>query len=109
MQGALSLWGQITEKSIKEIPVHYRGIEVDHYAIMPNHVHLLLVIKEETVPIGTVVNQLKGIVSKRIGQSIWQKLYHDHIIRGEKDYKKIWEYIDNNPLKWQLDCYYCEE
>jgi REP element-mobilizing transposase RayT len=31
--------------------------------------------------------------------SIWQKSYNDHIIRGLDDYKNIWEYIENNPLK----------
>lgn len=35
--------------------------------------------------------------------------YHDHIIRGEKDYQKIWEYIDTNPLKWKSDCFYNSE
>ena len=49
-------------------------------------------------------------ISKKIHNTypdkIWQRSYHDHIIRGEKDYQKIWEYIDTNPLKWQLDCFY---
>ena len=49
-------------------------------------------------------------VSKKIhnthSDKIWQRSYHDHIIRDEKDYHKIWEYIDTNPLKWELDCFY---
>ncbi len=54
----------------------------------------------------TIVQQMKGVVTKRIGFSIWQKSYHDHIIRNEKEYLKIWEYIENNPLKWEEDCFY---
>ena len=54
----------------------------------------------------TVVNQFKGAVSKAAGFSCWQKSFHDHIIRGEADYRRVWEYIDANPGKWEEDCYY---
>ena len=37
---------------------------------------------------------------------IWQRSYHDHIIRGDKDYANIWDYIDSNPAKWLDDLYY---
>lgn len=33
---------------------------------------------------------------------------HDHIVRGEADYLRIWNYIDTNPAKWREDCYYCQ-
>ena len=36
---------------------------------------------------------------------LWQSNYHDHIIRDEQEYNKIMEYIINNPLKWNDDCY----
>ena len=39
---------------------------------------------------------------------IWQRNYHDHIIRNQKDYQRIWQYIDTNVQKWQLDRYYSE-
>ena len=59
--------------------------------------------------ISRIVQQFKGVVTKQIGYSIWQKLFHDHVIRGENDYLKIWQYIDNNPARWQADCFYTEE
>jgi len=59
--------------------------------------------------ISTVVQQFKGVITKRIGQSVWQKLFHDHVIRDQRDYDKIWQYIDNNPLRWKEDCFYEEE
>ena len=49
---------------------------------------------------------MKRIVSKEVGFPIWQKGYHNHIIRNEADYRRIWEYIDTNPAKWREDCYY---
>lgn len=39
---------------------------------------------------------------------IWQKSFHDHIVRGEEDFLKIWEYIAYNELKWEQDCFYVQ-
>ena len=35
----------------------------------------------------------------------WQPRYHDHIIRGEKDWNNIADYIENNVALWSFDCY----
>ena len=56
--------------------------------------------------ISTVMQQMKGYVTKHIGFPVWQKLFFDHIIRNEQDYLDICEYIDNNPAKWQQDRFY---
>ena len=50
-------------------------------------------------------------VSKRIHAlgadiAVWQRSYHDHIIRNENDYENIWRYIDSNVLLWKKDCFY---
>jgi len=39
-------------------------------------------------------------------KKIWQRNYYEHIIRNEKSYDQISEYIQTNPLKWQDDKYY---
>jgi len=40
------------------------------------------------------------------GQFQWQRNYYDNIIRNEKTYLKVSEYIKDNPLKWAIDKYY---
>lgn len=35
----------------------------------------------------------------------WHPLFHDHIIRDEKAYFNISNYIRNNPKKWEKDCF----
>ncbi len=113
----LSQYGEITKYAVENINKHYSAVSVEKYVIMPNHIHLLLLIdthNENGRPmiaptISTVIQQMKGYVSKQIGFSPWQKLFHDHIIRGERDYEKIWEYIDTNPAKWESDCFYTEK
>ena len=37
---------------------------------------------------------------------VWQSRFHDHIIRNDKEFKKISEYIKENPMKWENDCYF---
>lgn len=44
---ALSWCGRIVDATIRSIPAHYPAITVDHYAVMPNHIHLLLQINAD--------------------------------------------------------------
>ena len=116
----LSKTGQIVQKYIESgntIP----GVTVDKYVVMPNHIHMILFV-DEAVSLGTskapspansviphFVSTFKRFVHRDIGKKIFQRSYHDHVIRGEKDYRKIWQYIDGNPGKWMDDCFYVEE
>ena len=109
----LSESGQIVAQAIRNIEIHYPAISIDHYVVMPNHIHLLLQIRTDesgrpmvAPTISTVVQQMKGYVTKQLGVSVWQKLFHDHVIRNEKDYQEIWQYIENNPIRWENDCFY---
>ncbi len=36
----------------------------------------------------------------------WQRNYWEHIIRDERAYFMIREYIQNNPTKWEMDCFH---
>ena len=47
-------------------------------------------------------NKMNNIYYKKL----WQRNYYEHIIRNEKEYWMIYEYIENNPLKWKFDQYY---
>ncbi len=60
--------------------------------------------------IGSFIAGFKSVVTKRInelrklpGASVWQPNYYDHIIRDEKEYYKIKNYIKNNPAQWIED------
>ena len=107
----LSEAGKITEEAVLELPKRYAGVVVDYYVIMPNHVHILLrVEREDNSPtISHMVQQLKGAVTKRVGESIWQGRFYDHVIRDENDYLIRAQYIENNPAKWTDDKYYSAE
>lgn len=59
-----------------------------------------------SVSIPRIIQHMKGVITKQIGVPLWQKSFHDHIIRNEDDYRAIWNYIDTNPFLWTEDCFY---
>ena len=106
----LSSYGLTVKQAINNIEKVYSLINVDDYIIMPDHIHLLLIIPNDpngrpmaAPTISQVVNQLKGYISKQVGEPIWQKNFYDHIIRDEKDYEFHIKYIRENPLKWYIN------
>ncbi|MBR6070338.1 MAG: hypothetical protein IKP78_07100 [Ruminococcus sp.] len=91
------------------------------YVIMPNHVHILLVIENEsgaedgamwasppTQPLYQRIRSLKVLVTKELGFSPWQRNYYDRIVRNDKEYRAYWQYIENNPTNWENDEYFSE-
>ncbi|MBR2028676.1 MAG: hypothetical protein IKA10_06800 [Oscillospiraceae bacterium] len=109
----LSKYGKIADIAIKNISVYYKHIKVENYIIMPNHIHLLLFIDRfddgriiSAPTLSVVIGQLKRWISRQADKSLFQKSFHDHIIRDEADYLKIYNYIETNPAKWQEDCFY---
>ena len=40
---------------------------------------------------------------QRFDGKLWQRNYHDHIIRDKQEYYRISEYIRNNPAQWEED------
>lgn len=94
------------------------GILVDKYVIMPNHVHIMIYLDERTggqsrPPLQGVIQQFKSISTRLCWpyglKTIWQRSFYDHAIRCEEEYRRIWQYIDDNPAKWAEDEYYFAE
>jgi len=127
----LSEYGLITKKYIENINEVYDDVFVDRYVIMPNHIHMIIIVKNgesrkghgamrgngeccESMRASTptaaiipgIIRSLKILVTKECGFSIWQRSYHDRIIRNTEEYHKIRQYIKENPSKWQDDKYY---
>ncbi|MCC6582107.1 MAG: transposase [Chitinophagales bacterium] len=62
--------------------------------------------------ISSFIAIFKSITTKQINdlrntpnEKIWQNNYHDHIVRNEKSFKDIFNYIENNPLNWENDSF----
>jgi len=108
----LSEYGQIVDKEILVLAKTYETVDVIKYVVMPNHIHLIIAIsldssgRTQFVPtISRIIKQFKGSITKQIGFSIWQPRFHDRIIRDEAEYQRIWQYIEENPVRWDEDEY----
>ncbi len=110
-QVELTALGVATERYIRNIPKAYPNVSVEKYVIMPNHVHLLLLAESggqgAALPtVSAIVRSVKAMVTKAVGRRLFQTSFHDHIIRNEDDYLAHWNYIEENPLRWELDEYH---
>ena len=116
----LSPYGEIAAKYINQLTDFYANISVESYVIMPNHIHILLCIKEEGPsgrPVPTLQNSVvsrfvstfKRFCNKEYGKNIWQNRSYDHVIRNQADFDKHLQYIYENPFGWQKDEFHFEE
>lgn len=106
----LSSCGRMVQQAIANIPKYYPTVRVDHYVIMPDHVHLLLCIPEDqdgrsmiAPTVSRIIQQFKGYVTKKAGHPVWQKSFYDHIIRNQAEYCAVWEYIETNPIQYKIN------
>ena len=111
--------GKIVNEQIEEINDVYKDLNIIKFVIMPDHVHMIIFLfDDKNVYCGTsrtpsptnaripaLISTFKRFVNKRIGFNIWQRSFHDHIIRSEKEFLEICGYIDINPINWVNDIY----
>ena len=119
-----SLW-ENRGKYIRQLNEYYTDLDVDSFVIMPNHIHLLLQIKENEVPesgpsgtpvptkqnsvISRFVSTFKRFCNKEFGKNVWQSRSYDHVIRNQDDFDRHLKYIYENPFKWNADELYTNE
>lgn len=113
----LSSLGHIVRQRLDSIPTAYPMASLEHSVIMPNHIHLLLIIHSSEWRAGSsrptqllprIVSAFKRLTNEDAGQNLWQTGYHDHIVRNDDDHLRIWQYIDDNPSRWAEDRYFTQ-
>ena len=112
--------GEIADKIINQLNDFYEDISVDRYVIMPNHIHLLLLVRQggpSRTPVPTrqnsvvsrFVSTFKRFCNKEYGENIWQSRFNDHVIRNREDYEAHLRYIHENPTRWYYDELYTDD
>jgi REP element-mobilizing transposase RayT len=128
----LNEYGELARNFWTEIPQHFKDVEIDEFSIMPNHAHGILIIERNMVGdaymrphqgnafmhslqdktkmlLSKVIQQYKASVTHKINilqndlHFQWQRSFYNHVICNEAELFRIREYIQNNPLKWDLD------
>ena len=111
----LSRLGRLTLACLHDIEHHHAGVQLDEHVVMPDHVHAIVPLPPNrpdgrgegrlapirTPTLGVVVGTFKAAVSRRSGRrGLWQRGYHDRIIRDERELGALREYVAANPLRW---------
>lgn len=124
----LSPFGQIVLGVWQALPRHFASVELDAFVVMPNHVHSIVKIvgeanghpKEQPLPaihdgtqpgsLAAIVQNFKSVTTRKInqlrglsGKTIWQRNYHERVIRNQRELEAKRQYIANNPMQWALD------
>lgn len=127
----LSSIGKIVWEEWEKTPAIRSNVSLHVFVIMPNHIHGIIIIQDDsgiqkrsTVgthggaslqrqprSLGSIIAGFKLAATKRVNERrntprapLWQPIFYDRIIRGEKELSNIRDYILNNPLQW-----YCDE
>lgn len=123
--------GRMVQAVWEEIPVHYAGVAIDAFVVMPNHIHGIVVLvgatpcgrplsgqaqgPAPTISLPDVVHRFKTMTTKHYADGVkqagwspfpgqlWQRNYYEHIIRDEDSLNRIRQYITDNPAQWALD------
>ena len=105
------------------------NLQLDAFVVMPNHIHGIIIIGEneynnggddgpppteyknqfapQSKNLASIIRGYKSSVTKQARvfgfEFNWQTRFHEHIIRNEKSFQKIHNYIINNPENWKDD------
>ncbi len=128
----LNEFGEIVRKEWFHTAELRPNIELmdDEFVVMPNHIHGIIWItngsrgtlqraptptieqfgKPVSNSIPTIIRLFKSTTTKQInllrqtpGKPVWQRNYYEHVIRSENDYENHADYIENNPLGWEIN------
>ena len=111
---------EIAEINWLDIPKHFPFVELDEFVLMPNHIHGILYFNNpdkidwkpnkfgvQSQNLGSVIRGFKASVKTYATinniEFGWQPRYYDHIIRNEREYLNISNYIFDNPMQGLLN------
>ncbi|MBQ3099507.1 MAG: transposase [Clostridia bacterium] len=111
--------GKIAERQLLLLDQRYPFIKIDKYVIMPNHIHVVFILTDETAgasprpTVSDIVCTYKSLTTKECKKlkyidKLFQTSFYEHIIRNRNDYNEVVKYIYENPIRWYYDELYSE-
>jgi REP element-mobilizing transposase RayT len=108
---------KMVEKWLFKLEEKFENVTMDEYMIMPDHVHLILFLSGDHMgsPLPKIMEWFKTMTTNEYIQNvkngkypsfekhIWQRSCFDHVIRNDEDLLEIRQYIQENPLRWEIN------
>ena len=111
--------GKMLKETWLDIPNRFPFVSIHDFIMMPNHFHAIIEIDHATsTRLGDIIGAFKSITTnqyingvrhenwKPFEKRLWQRNYYEHVIRNEKSYLNLSQYIQNNPLSWKEDIFH---
>lgn len=110
--------GLMIENWLNKLESKFQGCQLFDYVIMPNHIHFIIEINHpmdkkyslnkiiqwfKIMTTNEYIREVKSGNWERFENRIWQRSFHEHIIRNNKSCNAISDYIANNVYNWQVD------
>jgi putative transposase len=106
----LSGLGQLVSDTLLRMPHRHAGVILDAFVVMPNHIHALVEFTGAETSLSVAIDAFKSLstnaacaASMIADAKLWQRGFHDHVVRNDADLDRLREYVSNNRLKWHLD------
>jgi len=114
--------GEMVIKAWLELPEKFSEITFDAFVLMPNHVHGLVMFDSEDVGRNVSLSEamkwfktmttnwyMRGVKAQawsRFDGHLWQRSFHDRIVRSDLEMDRFRTYIANNPALWVEDTFF---
>ena len=125
--------GKMVDQVCQEVPQFIPNVDLEHYVVIPNHFHGIIelshmgqqfpltrglgrvVSSQARISLSNVVQRFKSLTTRRYIDGVekygwqrfdgrlWQRNYYEHVVRNERDYQAILDYIMSNPQNWEKD------
>ena len=116
----LNAAGIVVEQAWHDLPERFPIIRLDAYVVMPNHLHGIIGIRRPTddlpvVSLSRIVGAFKSLTTNAYSDGViergwepfeghlWQRSFHDQIIRSRSHLDHVRAYINDNPRNWEAD------
>jgi len=92
---------KIVVDAIRDGDARFSRYELHAFVVMPNHVHLLVTPR---VTAKQWLGPLKGFTAHQANRVLgrhapfWQEESYDHLVRDGEEFRRVQQYIENNPV-----------
>jgi putative transposase len=91
-----------TIKCLLDLRERYK-FNLYQYCLMPDHLHTVIGIGDSDMTLSRICGDFKSISTKEFWKfykgKLWQRQFHEHVIRNEEDFWECVKYIRLNPVR----------
>jgi putative transposase len=115
--------GSMVEREWQALGTRWPRVRLDAWVVMPNHLHGIIGLRPEpdeqtaSISLSAIIGAFKSLTTNAFARGVdelgwepfegrlWQRSFHDDIIRSREHLASARAYIASNPERWDEDEY----